>query len=95
MPHNSVHYGFVGSKWFNFFIAFSSGLDTCIRNSEPGARDEKKPDSKPWLYLKLMWLVRFLKLMALLWVTEDTTFLWWFVDILFFLTSLNILQVPV
>jgi hypothetical protein len=41
-----------------------------------------------------MWRVRFLKLMALLWVTEDTTFLWWFVDILFFLTSLNILQVP-
>ncbi len=31
--------------------------------------------------------------MALLWVTEDTSFLWWFVDILFFLTSLNILQV--
>jgi hypothetical protein len=40
-----------------------------------------------------MWFVRFLKLMALLWVTEDTTFLWWFVEILFFLTSLNILQV--
>lgn len=43
--------------------------------------------------LLLAYCTRFLKLMALLWSTPDTVFLWWFVDMLFFFTSLNIMQV--
>jgi len=35
---------------------------------------------------------RFLKLGALLWGTESTQFLWFFVDFLFFLTSLNVMK---
>lgn len=44
--------------------------------------------------LLLAYCTRFLQLLALLWSTSpDTAFLWWFVDMLYYLTSLNILQV--
>lgn len=43
--------------------------------------------------LLLAYCTSFLKLVALLWVTPDTTFLWSFVDLFFLVTSVSILQV--
>jgi len=43
--------------------------------------------------LLLAYCTSFLKLVALLWVTPDTTFLWSFVDLFFLVTSVKILQV--
>jgi len=42
--------------------------------------------------LLLAYASRFLKLSALLWGTESTQFLWFFVDFLFFLTSMNVMK---
>jgi len=41
----------------------------------------------------LAYCTKFLKLIALLWVNEDSSFLWSFVDFLFLLTSANVVQV--
>jgi len=43
--------------------------------------------------LLLAYCTSFLKLVALLWSTPDTTFLWSFVDLLFLLTSVSVLRV--
>merc|ERR1712215_326265 len=45
------------------------------------------------LGLLLAYCTRFLKLAALLWVTEDTNFLWSFVDFLFLITSIKVIEV--
>jgi len=76
------------------FLSVSFFIVTSYRSSSLSTRVGSRHSSLNLLEGLLMaYCTRFLKLGALLWITSDTTFLWTFVDIFFFATSVKTLQV--